>query len=74
MATAISIAIRNEQALVRLNEAAIAISEHVGVDAPDIPTEYRDANELPTMQLEAMADWTRRIAESLTKEQINVTT
>ncbi len=70
MATAVSIAIRNEKALVELNEAVIAISEFFGVDAPDIPTEYRDASELPTMQIETMAAWAKQVA-SVAKERID---
>lgn len=70
MATAKSIAIRNELALERLNRNLIVISERFNVEPPAIPTEYRDSAELPTMQLEELAAWSEQVT-SAAKEQIN---
>jgi hypothetical protein len=68
MATLESIAIRNEQALARLQANVAALSERFQVEPPDIPDGYRDARELPTMQLEVLAAWTETVVNA-TKEQ-----
>lgn len=73
MATAVSIAIRNEQALARLNQSAVVISEWFSVEPPAITTEYRDSAELPTMQLEELASWAELVV-SAAKEQADVKT
>lgn len=69
MATAISIAIRNEKALERLSNSLTELSNQLGVNPPTIPTEYRSLAELPTMQLEEIAAWadiaTKSIKEGL---------
>jgi hypothetical protein len=61
MATLESIAIRNEQALARLRHAVETLASNFGVETAEIPDQYRDPAELPTMQLEAMADFLERV-------------
>lgn len=65
MATPESIAIRSEAALERLNAAAARISQKTGVEAPDVPTWYRDTAELPVMQLETLTDFLEHLADAI---------
>jgi hypothetical protein len=70
MATAESIAIRNELALERLNQNLVVISERFNVEPPTITTQYRDLAELPTMQLEELAAWSEQVTSDV-KEHVN---
>lgn len=70
MATVTSIAIRNENALERLNVSLVVISEQFGIKPPTITTEYRDPSELPTMQLEEIAAWADTAIDAI-KERLN---
>lgn len=63
MADKASIAIRGEQAMQRLTAAAEQIAAKQNVAALDFPTYYRSRDELPVMQLEAIADWLELLAD-----------
>ncbi len=67
MADRVSIAIRQAQALQRLNTAASRLAEVLGVEPPTIPTQGRDADLLRAAQFEALADWTEQVADNATK-------
>lgn len=56
MATKKSIAIRNEQALGRIEESAAALSQALSLDAPDLRPHRRDADIGRAAQLAAIAD------------------
>lgn len=55
MATARARARQRAEALQRLTAATDALALALGIDPPVIPTHYRDAGHLPTMQMETVA-------------------
>lgn len=68
MADRVSIAIRQEQAINRLNEAAAQLAESVGVEAPTIRTRAQDRELLRADQLEALAAWAQRVAGAVMEQ------
>lgn len=65
MADKVSVAIRQEQALNRLNTAAAQLAQHLGVEAPHLPTRGHDREILRAQQFEALAAWVEALAENV---------
>ena len=64
MATPAARAIQRANALERLTKATKKLAKAHGVDAPEFPLHHRDPAYLPTLQMEAMADFLEALAKS----------
>lgn len=62
MASRLAIALRQQSALKRLEEATIGIADKLGVAAPNVPRQGRDAHLLYAQQLEVLADWAESVS------------
>jgi hypothetical protein len=62
MATAAIRASQRLDATRRVVAAGQAVAERFGIDPPAIPDKHRDPAYLPTLQLEAMADFLESLA------------
>jgi hypothetical protein len=62
MATAASRAVQRAIALQRLTETVNELAKAHKVDAPNVPTHHKDPSHLPTVQMEAMADFLEALA------------
>lgn len=67
MATKVAIAIMREQAFNAIAEATGSIAAALGIDAPDIPTQGKDADLLYAQQLTAIADYLGNVAARITR-------
>lgn len=65
MASPKSVAIRRNEALDRLQAAAVALSERLGVAVPDLRPANRDPDIARAMELEAVAGLLENIVSSL---------
>jgi hypothetical protein len=64
MATAMARAIQRANALDRLTKTTKKLAKAHGVDAPEFPLSHRDPAYLPTLQMEAIADFLEALAKS----------
>lgn len=64
MASRLSISLRQQAALTRLEAAMNGIAVKLGVDTPHMPLQGRDAHLLYAQQLEVLADWSEHVAGS----------
>ncbi|MCZ2077897.1 MAG: hypothetical protein LC130_23200 [Bryobacterales bacterium] len=65
MATRVAIAIMREQAFNGIAEATAQIATALGIDAPVIPTQGKDADLLNAQQLTAIADYLGHVAAQI---------
>ena len=68
MATAMARAIQRANALDRLTKTTKKLAKAHGVDTPEFPLSHRDPAYLPTLQMEAIADFLESLATSDTAE------
>ena len=64
MATAMARAVQRANALDRLTKTTKKLAKAHGVDAPEFPLSHRDPAYLPTLQMEAIADFLEALAKS----------
>ena len=65
MATATARAVQRAEAVQRLTEQTAVVADALGIAAPDIPTSHRDPSYVPTLQLEAVADFLANVSTAL---------
>lgn len=65
MATIEALAIKRALALEKLNQAAVLISDELGVLPPDVSTSGQDPLSVQAQQLHVLAEWAEHVANAL---------